>query len=222
MEDHNTQVHCSFTVHLHQMVLGLFELLTFVSLNSDVDWFSLAFSPVDGIVSNSRGHHSQLSMSLFASCILHLRTEWIHHHSNLEHWIHKSMSSYSLSTSYLNYHVKVCPKYRLCMLDWELQFSRFCVLLDRPCDPMSCLPIHFPLLPGACGEHISPWKLILSPSRRLHSVGESCDYGHWHSCMNFQLTFRIFVVWSDIFSVVTIRTFGADVFSHRFLVLLDL
>lgn len=38
----------------------------------------------------------------------------------------------------------------------------------------------------------------------------------------FKLTFRIFVVESDIFSVVTINTFGADVPPHTAVILLDL
>lgn len=58
--------------------VGLFELLTFVSWNSHTDCLSLALPPVERIVSYSRGQHGQLSVSVSASFILHLRTEWIH------------------------------------------------------------------------------------------------------------------------------------------------
>lgn len=117
-------------------LLCLFELLTFVSWHCHTDCLSLALPPVDRIVSHSGDQHGKLRMSLSASFILHLPTEWIHDwmnrltavcdHSTIstsQNRIHYFMISsilsfsYSLSTTYRNNHIKVCSKYRLSMLD---------------------------------------------------------------------------------------------------------
>lgn len=45
---------------------------------------------------------------------------------------------------------------------------------------------------------------------------------HGSLAVPFQLTFRIFVLSGDIFSVVAVNTFGADISPHRRLVDLDL
>lgn len=155
----------------------LYFPLTIMSWHSHTDHLPVAVPSVERIISYSRGLHGQLSISFFASFVLHLWTEWLHHHSDLISpkgftgefiysfiisEIHPSIHlfSCSLNTPYLNNHIKICPKYRVRMFDWQLQFSWFCYLI-WPRGPTPGLFIHFSLLLRSCGENVGTSQLIL-------------------------------------------------------------
>ena len=130
---------------------------------------------------------------------------------------HTAVQTLCVNT-YLNNHIKVCPKQRLCVLDWQLKFSWFCDLVGWLCDPASRLLVHFPLLLGACGEGVVPWQLADGGEQILYHCMISCEFFF----LLLKLTFRIFVVQRDIFSVVAVNAFCADVPPHTSMVLSEL
>lgn len=58
------------------------SLQTFVSRDRHSNGLPLALSPVERIVGYSTDQHGQLSMSICASLIIYLQTDWIHCYYN--------------------------------------------------------------------------------------------------------------------------------------------